>query len=213
MIVLRSSKLMDIVAEFGNKLNEVLRTIEENHAYNPDNDLMNRIIRELRSKGAATLVKGNASIVSKVNGIEVTFVLTADGYKNIMRDIVNYYTNILMSIKQVLELTNKLGVSDEYTVIISDSAIDILIGYSLPDLSETPLLSIPSVKETIEIPSVLSNVTKMTADEVAKIMVQIDNVISSLGNISSRIETVIKLDDIEYPEPFKVIEKKVGGVS
>ncbi|BDR91992.1 hypothetical protein Vsou_10850 [Vulcanisaeta souniana JCM 11219] len=204
---------MDIVAEFGNKLNEVLRTIEENHAYNPDNDLMNRIIRELRSKGAATLVKGNASIVSKVNGIEVTFVLTADGYKNIMRDIVNYYTNILMSIKQVLELTNKLGVSDEYTVIISDSAIDILIGYSLPDLSETPLLSIPSVKETIEIPSVLSNVTKMTADEVAKIMVQIDNVISSLGNISSRIETVIKLDDIEYPEPFKVIEKKVGGVS
>ncbi|WP_229709715.1 hypothetical protein [Vulcanisaeta souniana] len=211
--MLRSSKLMDIVAEFGNKLNEVLRTIEENHAYNPDNDLMNRIIRELRSKGAATLVKGNASIVSKVNGIEVTFVLTADGYKNIMRDIVNYYTNILMSIKQVLELTNKLGVSDEYTVIISDSAIDILIGYSLPDLSETPLLSIPSVKETIEIPSVLSNVTKMTADEVAKIMVQIDNVISSLGNISSRIETVIKLDDIEYPEPFKVIEKKVGGVS
>lgn len=204
---------MDVVTEFGNKLNEMLQVIEENHAYNPDNDLINRIIRELRNKGAATLVKGNASITSKVNGMEVTYVLTADGYKNIMRDIVNYYTNILISIKQVLELTNKLGVSDEYTVIISDSAIDVLIGYSLPDLSGTSLLSLPNVKETIEVPSVLNNINKMSADEYAKIMGLVDNLFSSLGNTSKRIETVVKLDSIEYPEPFKVLEKKVGDAS
>ncbi|WP_243678323.1 hypothetical protein [Vulcanisaeta distributa] len=167
MIVLRSDKLRDIVLDLGNRLNEIMQIINEIYAYNPDNELMSKLTRELRGKSSATYVKGDSNITTKVDDIEVIYVLTANGYKEVIRDAINYYTNVLMSIKQVMEFAEKLGVNDEYLVMIDDSSIDVIIGYSLPDMSDTSLLYLPSIKETTEVPSILNGIIGLTADELA----------------------------------------------
>ncbi|ADY02009.1 hypothetical protein VMUT_1808 [Vulcanisaeta moutnovskia 768-28] len=213
MIVLRSDRLKDIVLSLGNRLNEILQVISEIYAYSPDNETMNKMIRELRSKSPATLVKGNTNVTTKIDDIEVIYTLTANGYKDAIRDAINYYTNVLMSIKQAMEFTEKLGVNDDYVIIIDDASIDVVIGYSLPDMSETSLLYLPNIRETTEIPSILSSIVGLTADEVARLMKMIDEIISSISNNSRNVETIVKLDNINYPEPFRKIEEEVGGLS
>ena len=213
MIVLRNDKLKDVILDLGNKLNEVMQIINEVYAYNPDNEPMNKLIKELRSRSQVTYVKGNANITTKVDDLEVTYALTANGYKDIIKDIINYYTNVLMSIKQAMEFTEKLGVSDEYVVMIDDSSIDVIIGYSLPDMSDTSLLYLPNIKETVEIPSVLGGIIGLTADELAKIMKMIDDAILAINDNSRAFETTIKLSDINYPEQFRKIEEAIGGPS
>ena len=211
--MLRSDKLRDVVLDLGNKLNEVMQIINEMHAYSPDNELANKLIRELRGKSQAAYVKGNANITTKFEDIEITYVLTANGYKNAIKDAINYYTDMLMSIKQAVEFAEKLGISDEYTVMIDDSSIDVIIGYSLPDMSNASLLHLPSIKEVTEIPSVLSGVIGLTADELARVMKTVDEVISTIGGSSRTFETVVRLSDINYPEPFRKIEEVIGGSS
>ena len=213
MIVLRNDKLKDVILDLGNKLNEVMQIINEVYAYNPDNELMNKLIKELRSRSQVTYVKGNANITTKVDDLEVTYALTANGYKDIIKDVINYYTNVLMSIKQAMEFTEKLGVSDEYVVMIDDSSIDVIIGYSLPDMSDTSLLYLPNIKEAVEIPSVLGGIIGLTADELAKIMKMIDDAILAINGNSRAFETTIKLSDINYPEQFRKIEEAIGGPS
>ena len=213
MIVLKSDKLKDVVLDLGNKLNEVMQIINEIYAYNPDNEFMSKLIKELRSKSQATYVKGNANMTTKVEDLEVIYVLTANGYKDAIKDAINYYTNVLMSIKQAMEFTEKLGISDEYVVMIDDSSIDVIIGYSLPDMSSTSLLYLPSIREMIEIPSVLSDIIGLTADELARAMKMIDDAISAINGNSRAFETIIKLSDVNYPEEFRKIEEVIGGSS
>ena len=213
MIVLKSDKLKDVILDLGNKLNEVMQIINEVYAYNPDNELMSKLIKELRSKSQATYVKGNANMTTKVEDLEVIYVLTANGYKDAIKDAINYYTNVLMSIKQAMEFTEKLGISDEYVVMIDDSSIDVIIGYSLPDMSSTSLLYLPSIRETIEIPSVLGGIIGLTADELARAMKMIDDAISAINGNSRAFETIIKLSDVNYPEEFRKIEEVIGGSS
>ncbi|WP_252900217.1 hypothetical protein [Vulcanisaeta sp. JCM 14467] len=124
MIVLKSDKLRDVILDLGNRLNEVMQIINEIHAYSPDNEFANKLIRELRSKSQAAYVKGNTNITTKFEDVEITYVLTANGYKNAIKDAINYYTDMLMSIKQAVEFAEKLGISDEYTVMIDDSSIE-----------------------------------------------------------------------------------------
>ena len=211
MIILRSDKLKDIILELGNKLNEILQFINEIHAFNPDNELINKLTKELRGKSAVTSIKGNSNITSKANDLEVIYVLTADGYKNIMRDAINYFTNILMSIKQVIEFTEKLGIVDEYAIFIDDSSVDVIIGFLPPDMSEMPLLHLPSIRESIEIQSVLGNITGLSAEELGSVMKLIDELLSSVKNNLKQIETTIEINNINYPDPFKKIEEEVGG--
>ncbi|MGC9153283.1 MAG: hypothetical protein ACP5GY_06065 [Vulcanisaeta sp.] len=211
MIVLRSNKLKDIILELGNKLNEILQFINEIHAFNPDNELINKLSKELRGKSAVTSIKGNSNITSKANDLEVIYVLTADGYKNIMRDAINYFTNILMSIKQVIEFTEKLGIVDEYAIFIDDSSVDVIIGFLPPDMSEMPLLHLPSIRESVEIQSVLGNITGLSAEELDSVMKLIDELLSSVKNNLKQIETTIEINNISYPDPFRKIEEEVGG--
>ncbi|MGC8542513.1 MAG: hypothetical protein ACP5NQ_01125 [Vulcanisaeta sp.] len=211
MIVLRSDKLKDIILELGNKLNEILQFINEIHAFNPDNELINKLSKELRGKSAVTSIKGNSNITSKANDLEVIYVLTADGYKNIMRDAINYFTNILMSIKQVIEFTEKLGIVDEYAIFIDDSSVDVIIGFLPPDMSEMPLLHLPSIRESVEIQSVLGNITGLSAEELGSVMKLIDELLSSVKNNLKQIETTIEINNISYPDPFRKIEEEVGG--
>ena len=112
-----------------------------------------------------------------------------------------------------MEFTEKLGISDEYVVMIDDSSIDVIIGYSLPDMSGTSLLYLPSIRETIEIPSVLGGIIGLTADELARAMMMIDDAISAISGNSRVFETIIKLNDVNYPEEFRKIEKMIGGSS
>ncbi|GAB6947349.1 hypothetical protein JCM16161A_14790 [Vulcanisaeta sp. JCM 16161] len=212
MIVLRSDRLRDIALDLGNKLNEIMQIINEIYAYNPDNETINKLIRELRSKSQTTYVRGNSSTTTKVDDVEVIYVLTANGYKEVIRDAINYYTNVLMSIKQVMEFAEKLGIDDDYIVMIDDTSTDVVIGYSLPDMSDTSLLYLPSIRETTEVPSILSGIVGLTADELAKIMKMIDDAISAINNNSRSFETTIKLSDINYPEQFRKIEEAVGGL-
>ncbi len=211
MIILRSDKLKDIILELGNKLNEILQFINEIHAFNPDNELINKLTKELRGKSAVTSIKGNSNITSKANDLEVIYVLTADGYKNIMRDAINYFTNILMSIKQVIEFMEKLGIVDEYAIFIDDSSVDVIIGFLPPDMSEMPLLHLPSIRESVEIQSVLGNITGLSAEELGSVMKLIDELLSSVKNNLKQIETTIEINNINYPDPFKKIEEEVGG--
>ncbi|GAB6943915.1 hypothetical protein JCM14467A_06970 [Vulcanisaeta sp. JCM 14467] len=213
MIVLKSDKLRDVILDLGNRLNEVMQIINEIHAYSPDNEFANKLIRELRSKSQAAYVKGNTNITTKFEDVEITYVLTANGYKNAIKDAINYYTDMLMSIKQAVEFAEKLGISDEYTVMIDDSSIDVIIGYSLPDMSNASLLHLPSIKEVTEIPSVLSGVIGLTADELARVMKTVDEAISTIGGSSRTFETIVRLSDINYPEPFRKIEEVIGGSS
>ena len=213
MIVLKSDKLKDVILDLGNKLNEVMQIINEIYAYNPDNEFMSKLIKELRSKSQATYVKGNANMAIKVEDLEVIYVLTANGYKDAIKDAINYYTNVLMSIKQAMEFTEKLGISDEYVVMIDDSSIDVIIGYSLPDMSGTSLLYLPSIREMIEIPSILGGIIGLTADELARAMKMIDDAISAINGNSRAFETIIKLSDVNYPEEFRKIEEVIGGSS
>ncbi len=212
MIVLRSDKLKNTILDLGSRLNEILQVLNEMYAINLDNETVNKLIRELRSKSSsARYTKGGTNVTSKVGDIEVIYVLTASGYKDIIRDAINYYTNVLMAIKQVTEFSEKLGIGDNYTVIIDGSSIDVIIGYSLPDVSDLPLLTLSNIKEMAEIPSVLVGITGLTADELAKVMVTIDKLISSMSTGSNSFETVVKISDINYPEPFKKIEELIGG--
>lgn len=211
MIVLSSNKLKDIALDLGNKLNEIMQVINEIHAYNPDSEFLNKSIRELRNRYTATYVKGNVNMTMRDGNMEVTYVLTANGYKDAIKNIVDYFADMLMAIKQVMEFTEKLGLSDEYVVMMSDSSIDILIGYSLPDMSNTPLLRLPSIRETAEVPSILGGFAGLTADELAKVMIAVDNVISVISSGSRNFETVIRLSDVNYPEPFRKIEELIGG--
>jgi len=211
LIILRSDKLKDIILELGNKLNEILQFINEIHAFNPDNELINKLTKELRGKSAVTSIKGNSNITSKANDLEVIYVLTADGYKNIMRDAINYFTNILMSIKQVIEFMEKLGIVDEYAIFIDDSSVDVIIGFLPPDMSEMPLLHLPSIRESVEIQSVLGNITGLSAEELGSVMKLIDELLSSVKNNLKQIETTIEINNINYPDPFKKIEEEVGG--
>ena len=213
MIVLRSDKLRDVALDLGNKLNEVMQIINEVYAYSPDNELMNKLLKELRGKSQATYVKGNVNITTKVEDFDVIYVLTANGYKDAIKDAINYYTNVLMSIKQAMEFTEKLGIGDEYVVMIDDTSIDVIIGYSLPDVSNTSLLYLPSIRETVEIPSILGGIIGLTADELAKIMIIINDVISAINSNSRVFETIIKLSDVNYPEEFRKIEEVIGGSS
>lgn len=213
MIVLSSNKLKDIALDLGNKLNEIMQVINEIHAYNPDSEFLNKSIRELRNRYTATYVKGNVNMTMRDGNMEVTYVLTANGYKDAIKNIVDYFADMLMAIKQVMEFTEKLGLNDEYVVMMSDSSIDILIGYSLPDMSNTPLLRLPSIRETAEVPSILGGFAGLTADELAKVMIAVDNVISVISSGSRNFETVIRLSDVNYPEPFRKIEELIGGSS
>ncbi len=51
----------------------------------------------------------------------------------------------------------------------------------------------------------------MTTDELAKVMIAVDNVISVISSGSRNFETVIRLSDVNYPEPFRKIEELIGG--
>ncbi|WP_252900216.1 hypothetical protein [Vulcanisaeta sp. JCM 14467] len=88
-----------------------------------------------------------------------------------------------------------------------------IIGYSLPDMSNASLLHLPSIKEVTEIPSVLSGVIGLTADELARVMKTVDEAISTIGGSSRTFETIVRLSDINYPEPFRKIEEVIGGSS
>ncbi len=211
MIVLRSDRLRDIALDLGNKLNEIMQVINEIHAYNPDNESVNKLIRELRSKSSATYIKGSMNITTKADDIEVIYALTASGYKEAIKDAINYYTNVLMSIKQAMEFTEKLGMSDEYVIIIDSTSIDVVVGYSLPDVSDTAILHLPNIRELTEVPSILSGISGLTADELAKIMKIIDETISAINNNSRNFETIVRLSDINYPEQFRKIEEVIGG--
>lgn len=205
--------MRDLALDLGNRLNEVMQVINEIHAYNPDNESMSKLIRELRSKSSAKYVRGSMNVTVKDGNMEVVYVLSASGYRDAINDVINYFTNILMAIRQVIELTEKLGINDEYVTIIDDSSIDVIIGYPLPDITNTSLLQLPSIEESVEVPSVLSGITGLTADELAKVMIMIDNALSAVGKSSRSFETVVRLDDINYPEPFKKVEELIGGAS
>ncbi|MCG2879784.1 MAG: hypothetical protein L7H00_01075 [Vulcanisaeta sp.] len=210
-MVLRNDRLREVALELGNWINEVLQLINGIHAYSPDKDLVNRLARDLRDSSKTSFTRGNPVITSKVGSIEVVYVLTASGYRDVMLEVINYYTNLLMAIKHVMEVAEKLGVDNDYTVFIDSSSIDVIIGYSIQDVSRTPLFELSSLRESIAIESVLGSVAGLRADELADVMNALDNAISAVSNNSLRLETVIKLDNINYPSPFRDLESKLGG--
>jgi len=67
--VLTNNRLRDVVLELGNEINDTLQLINDIHAYNPDNDLMNRLLKELRGKSTASLTKGNPQITTKAGDL------------------------------------------------------------------------------------------------------------------------------------------------
>lgn len=210
-MVLRNDRLREVALELGNWINEVLQLINGIHAYSPDKDLVNRLARDLRDSSKTSFTRGNPVITSKVGSIEVVYVLTASGYRDVMLEVINYYTNLLMAIKHVMEVAEKLGINNDYTVFIDGSSIDVVIGYSIQDVSRTPLFELSSLRESIAIESVLGSVAGLRADELADVMNALDNAISAVSNNSLRLETVIKLDNINYPSPFRDLESKLGG--
>ena len=210
-MVLRNDRLREVALELGNWINEVLQLINGIHAYSPDKDLVNRLARDLRDSSKTSFTRGNPVITSKVGSIEVVYVLTASGYRDVMLEVINYYTNLLMAIKHVMEVAEKLGIDNDYTVFIDGSSIDVVIGYSIQDVSRTPLFELSSLRESIAIESVLGSVAGLRADELADVMNALDNAISAVSNNSLRLETVIKLDNINYPSPFRDLESKLGG--
>ncbi|MFP3216046.1 MAG: hypothetical protein RXP99_01995 [Vulcanisaeta sp.] len=210
-MVLRNDRLREVALELGNWINEVLQLINGIHAYSPDKDLVNRLARDLRDSSKTSFTRGNPVITSKVGGIEVVYVLTASGYRDVMLEVINYYTNLLMAIKHVMEVAEKLGINNDYTVFIDGSSIDVVIGYSILDVSRTPLFELSSLRESIAIESVLGSVAGLRADELADVINALDNAISAVSNNSLRLETVIKLDNINYPSPFRDLESKLGG--
>jgi hypothetical protein len=211
--VLTNNRLRDVVLELGNEINDTLQLINDIHAYNPDNDLMNRLLKELRGKSTASLTKGNPQITTKAGGLEIIYAVTANGYRDVMKEAINYYTNALMAIMQVMEIMAKLGVDDDYVVFMDGSTIDVVVGYSMQDLPRSPLLQIPNLKEKVAIESLLGSITGLRADEIAGLINAIDNAILTINNNSLHVESAIKLDSIEYPSPFKELESRLGGGS
>jgi len=211
LIILRNNRLREIDLELGNWINEALQLINEIHAYNLDKDLVNRLARDLRDRSKTLFTRGNPVITSKVGNIEVIYVLTASGYRDIMLEVINYYTNLLMAIKHVMETAEKLGVNNNYTVFIDSSSIDVVIGYSIQDMSEIPLFKLSSLRESIAIESVLGSVAGLRIDELADVVNAVNDAISAISSNSLRLETVIKLGDINYPSPFRELESKLGG--
>nr|KJR71620.1 MAG: hypothetical protein TU36_06930 [Vulcanisaeta sp. AZ3] len=210
MIILAGNKLREIALELGNKLNEMLQVINRIYAYNPKEEALSNVVKDLRGKTRATLARGNAQIISRVGGLEVTYVTSAYGYREALRDLVNYYTNVLMTIKQAIELLDKLGVTDDCVVIIDETSVDVIIGYSLPDTSEILLPELPSITERADVKSVLSEfVAGLTADEYAKVIKKLDEAMSVMSSEADVIDSIVKLENINYPKQFVELESKV----
>ncbi|MFB6470367.1 MAG: hypothetical protein TU36_003925 [Vulcanisaeta sp. AZ3] len=210
MIILAGNKLREIALELSNKLNEMLQAINRIYAYNPKEEALSNIVKDLRGKTRATLARGNAQIISRVGGLEVTYVTSAYGYREALRDLINYYTNVLMAIKQAIELLDKLGVTDDCVVVIDETSVDVIIGYSLPDTSEILLLELPSITERANVKSVLSEfVAGLTADEYAKVIKKLDEAMSVMNSEAYVIDRIVKLENINYPKQFVELESKV----
>jgi hypothetical protein len=210
LIILAGNKLREIALELSNKLNEMLQAINRIYAYNPKEEALSNIVKDLRGKTRATLARGNAQIISRVGGLEVTYVTSAYGYREALRDLINYYTNVLMAIKQAIELLDKLGVTDDCVVVIDETSVDVIIGYSLPDTSEILLLELPSITERANVKSVLSEfVAGLTADEYAKVIKKLDEAMSVMNSEAYVIDRIVKLENINYPKQFVELESKV----
>lgn len=210
--MLKSNDLEQIIAKLGNSVNEALTKLSNSTALNIDNDI-NILIRELKSKFKnVSVTKGNGVYNIKGKGnLEVQYVTSLNAYLSTLRDVVNYYTDLLMMLEQVHDTLKRLGINSGVSIIIDKGhgIADLLVGYEIP--STYFLMAFPSIIEHEEIPSILNNVKGLSPDEKSKISDLIDQFITNMNKEIIIKETTVNVNDYEYPDKIKKTEEVFQG--
>lgn len=210
MIVLTSNNLGGLVQRLGDSLNEYMRELGRVHAYTPDAGVLRELVRGLeRLGGRPVATRGSPVISSRRGNVEVSIVATASGYRDVLGAVINYYTNVLMTLRQVVEYLGKLGVTGDYTIIIGDNGSNVIVGYTLPDMTGTPLLELPSIRTITSLESVLTRVSGLGSEELGAVARAIDSVLAGVRPMV--VDRVVRLDGLEYPVEIRRIRELLGG--
>lgn len=212
MIILKSDDLEKIVTELGNSINEALIRLSNIPLFDVENDI-NAVIKELKSKFRDTnIVRGNGLYNMKnKTDLEVQYVFSAGAYLSVLKDVVNYYTDLLMMLKQVYDIMEKLSIKSGITIIIDKghNTVDLLVGSEMP--STYFLIESPRIIEKEEIPSILDNIKGLSPEEKREISDLIDQFMVNTNKEVIIKETTINVNEYEYPDKIKKAKEILQG--
>lgn len=197
--------------ELGDPINKLLERINKTTSIGSDN--INLLTKEIKSKFKdATITKGNGFYNTKTKGdFEVQYVLSASAYLSVLRDIINYYTNLLMMIKQTHDIITMLNIELEAPIIIDKGhdTVDILIGPNLPNTQF--LMEVPWIIEKEEIPTILNEIKGLSPEEKTEISNLLDQYLTELNKGIIMVETTIDVNNYAYPDKIKKAEEVLQG--
>jgi hypothetical protein len=155
-------------------------------------DSLDQVVNELR-RSQFNLTRGVDEYRLNLEGVEIVAVSSPGKYASYVAEIVDFYVNIMTTLRQIREIVSKLELEEEFTLIIGDG-VDVVVGPNIGDSSF--LLNLPEPYVRVEFPSGLSVITGLSGEERRNVERLIDEVING-GDIV--VESRIALEDHGFP--------------
>ncbi|WP_069806754.1 hypothetical protein [Vulcanisaeta thermophila] len=212
-MIISSDDLSRIIEELGRIVNEVLDMVSRVAVFD-DKDI-NELMREVRRRWRdARLVGGDGHYNVKGKGnFEVEFVFSATERLNVIKEVVNYYTSLLVMLNQTRDVLERIGIGGGAVIIVDEArgTVNVLVG---PKLATTEfLMEFPGVKERVEVPTVLSGVHGLDPEEAAYVGRVIDQYLELVSKGSVVVETTVDVKNYAYPDKIRKAEEVLmGGV-